>query len=81
MLPMLAGAIIAFLPNKRGWIASRLAIGALFVSCLISLAALACTLDPAHGEALRLATSLTWFTFGDVTLRLCLLYTSDAADE
>ena len=73
LLPLLAGGIIAFLPNRRGRIASRLAIGALFVSCLIALAAFVCTLAPAEGEAFRLATSLTWFTFGDVALKVGLV--------
>ena len=72
-LPLLAGAVIAFLPNRRGRLAARLAIGALFGSCLIALAALICTLAPAHGESFRLATSLTWFTFGEVALKVGLV--------
>ena len=73
LLPLIAGGIIAFLPNGRGRIASKLAIGALFVSCLIALGAFVCTLAPVEGEAFRLATSQNWFTFGDVALKVGLL--------
>ena len=73
-LPLLAGGIIAFLPNRHGRLASMLAIGALFVSCLIAMAALACALKPvAEGEPYRLATSLTWFSYGDVALKVGLV--------
>ena len=65
LLPLLAGGIIAFLPNRSGRFASKLAIGALFISCLIALAALACALTPSEGKPL-VASSLTWLTFGDV---------------
>ena len=74
VLPLLAGGLIAFLPNRRGRLASKLAIGALFVSGLIAMAALACALTPAaEGEPYRLATSLTWFSYGDVSLKVGLL--------
>jgi NADH-quinone oxidoreductase subunit L len=70
LLPLLAGGIIAFLPNNRGRIASKLALIALFGSLLISLGALVCCI----GETgFRLATSFDWFTFGDVTLKVGLL--------
>jgi NADH-quinone oxidoreductase subunit L len=69
LLPLLAGGIIAFLPNRRGRIASKLAVVALFGSCLIALAALFCALP---GKPL-VATSLTWLTFGDVALKVGLL--------
>ncbi|MEY4569627.1 MAG: hypothetical protein RLZZ398_1066 [Verrucomicrobiota bacterium] len=69
LLPLLAGGIIAFLPNHRGRIASKLALVALFGSCLIALAALFCALP---GKPL-MANSLTWLTFGDVTLKIGLL--------
>ena len=72
MLPLLAGGIIAFLPNRLGRMASKLAIAALFGSCLIALAALACALAPSGGKPL-VASSLTWFTFGDVALNVGLL--------
>jgi NADH-quinone oxidoreductase subunit L len=72
LLPLLAGGIIAFLPNRSGRFASKLAIGALFISCLIALAALACALTPSGGKPL-VASSLTWLTFGDVALKVGLL--------
>jgi NADH-quinone oxidoreductase subunit L len=74
LLPLLAGGIIAFLPDRRGRIASKLAIGALFVSCLIALAALVCALSPAaEGKSFQLATSGEWFQFGDQTLKVGML--------
>ena len=72
LLPLLAGGIIAFLPNKRGKLASQVALAALFGSCLISLAALVCALAPSEGEPL-VATARTWFTFGDVNLKVGVL--------
>ena len=78
--PLLAAGIIAFLPNKLGRLASRLAIGALFLSCLLALAFLIHTvgltgavLAPGEDGPFRFATSLTWFTFGDVALKVGLL--------
>ena len=70
LLPLIAGGIIALLPDKHGRIASKLAIGALFVSCVIALAALACSLTPKEVEAFA---PVTWFTFGDVALKVGLL--------
>jgi NADH-quinone oxidoreductase subunit L len=72
LLPLLAGGIIAFLPNRRGRIASKLAVVALLGSCLIALAALFCALAPSEGKPL-VATSLTWLTYGDVALKVGLL--------
>ena len=72
LLPLLAGGIIAFLPNRRGRIASKLAVVALVGSCLIALAALFCALAPSEGKPL-VATSLTWLTYGDVALKVGLL--------
>ncbi len=71
LLPLIAGGIIAFLPDSRGRIASKLAIGALFVSCVISLVALACSLAPK--ETVEGFAPITWFTFGDVALKVGLL--------
>jgi NADH-quinone oxidoreductase subunit L len=74
VLPLLAGGIIAFLPDRRGRIASKLAIGALLVSCLIALGTLACALNPAgEGKAFQLATSAEWFRFGDQPVKVGLL--------
>jgi NADH-quinone oxidoreductase subunit L len=73
LLPLLAGAVIAFLPDQCGRLASRLTVAALFVSGLIALAALGCTLNPDDGQSFRMATSCDWFTYGDVVLKLGLL--------
>ena len=73
LLPLLAGGIIAFLPNRKGGVASKIALGALGVSCLISLLSLVCTLAPVDGEVFRLATAVPWFTFGDSVLRVGML--------
>ncbi|MDP3850605.1 MAG: NADH-quinone oxidoreductase subunit L [Luteolibacter sp.] len=70
LLPLLAGGIIAFLPDTRGRIASKLAIAALFVSCLLALGALVCVLAPGNE---RIPAPLTWFSFGDVELKIGLL--------
>jgi NADH-quinone oxidoreductase subunit L len=70
LLPLLAGGIIAFLPNKRGRIASRLAAVALFASCLIALGALVCSVSE---PGFRLATAVDWFAFGDVVVKVGLL--------
>ena len=73
LLPLLAGAITAFLPNRLGRPASWLALGALLTSCLIALAALACALAPVHEKAFHLETVSTWFSFGDVALKVGLV--------
>ena len=70
LLPLIAGGIIAFLPDKRGRIASKIALGALFISCVMALAALACSLAPKEVEAFA---PVTWFTYGDVSLKVGLL--------
>lgn len=70
LLPLLAGGIIAFLPDDKGRIASKLAIGALSVSCLLALGALVCVLAPGKTHV---PAALTWFTFGDVALKIGLL--------
>lgn len=70
LLPLIAGGIIALLPNRRGRIASKLAIGALSISCLLALGALVCVLTPGK---VHVPAPLTWFTFGDVTLKVGLL--------
>jgi NADH-quinone oxidoreductase subunit L len=70
LLPLLAGGIIAFLPDSKGRVASKLAIGALGLSCVIALGGLACVLTPG---TVRVPAPLTWFTFGDVDLKIGLL--------
>jgi NADH-quinone oxidoreductase subunit L len=79
LLPLLAGGIIAFLPDARGKIAAKLAIGALGVSTLLALSALLCTLDPQATGAPRVASSVAWFTFGEVVLKVGLLLDPMAA--
>ena len=64
LLPLLAGGIIAFLPNSRGRLASRIAIGALFVSCLIALGALVCALHPGDLPDGGVMPMVKWFDFG-----------------
>ena len=70
LLPLLAGGIIAVLPDRRGKLASRLAIGALSVSCLLALGALGCVLP---AGTVRIPAPITWFTFGDVDLKIGLI--------
>ncbi|MEI6175376.1 MAG: NADH-quinone oxidoreductase subunit L [Verrucomicrobiota bacterium] len=73
LLPLLAGGITAFLPDRHGKTASKIALGALFVSCLISIGAFICALHPAEGEKIILHTASTWFVFGDVALKVGIL--------
>jgi NADH-quinone oxidoreductase subunit L len=70
LLPLLAGGIIAFLPDARGRLAAKIAISALAVSCVLALGALACVLTPG---IVRIPEPLSWFTFGDVDLKIGLL--------
>jgi NADH-quinone oxidoreductase subunit L len=70
LLPLIAGAVIAFLPNRYGRVASQIATGALFLSCLIALAALLCSLTPGKMESS--IPAVTWLTFGDVALQVGL---------
>jgi len=72
LLSLIAGGVIAFLPNRWGRFASKLALAALGVSCLISLGALACSLAPVGGKPL-VASAVPWFTFGDSSVRVGLL--------
>ncbi len=73
LLPMLAAAAIAFLPNARGRIASKLALGALGLSCVLALLAAACTLTPGEDGPFRLSTVVDWFTFGSTRLQVGVL--------
>jgi NADH-quinone oxidoreductase subunit L len=70
LLPLLAGGIISLLLDRRGRMASRLALGGLAGSCLLAWGALFCCVSDG---GFRVATSLVWFTFGDVAIRLGLL--------
>jgi NADH-quinone oxidoreductase subunit L len=74
LLPLLAGGVIAFLPDTRGQLASKLAMGALAISCVISGMAFVSTWVPENeGLAFRVANSFVWLTYGDVPLTLGLL--------
>ncbi|MCP5532903.1 MAG: NADH-quinone oxidoreductase subunit L [Akkermansiaceae bacterium] len=70
LAPLLAAGVIAFLPDGRGKLASKLAVGGLFVSLIIALGALLCTLKPG---TVIVAPSFEWFSYGDVLLKLGFL--------
>jgi len=70
LLPLLAGGVIAVLPDARGKLASTLAIAALSLSFLLSLGALGCVLS---AGTVRVPAPLTWLTFGDVDLQIGLI--------
>ena len=73
LLPLLAGGITAFMPNRMGRPASWLALAALFASCVIAVTALACSLAPVHEHAAPTPPVYTWFSFGDVVLQVGLV--------
>ncbi|HEX5791510.1 MAG TPA: proton-conducting transporter membrane subunit, partial [Luteolibacter sp.] len=70
LLPLLAGGVIALLPDRRGKLACTLAIGALSGSMVIALLALLNRIS--HTGAL-ITEPVTWFVFGDTPLRVGLL--------
>lgn len=70
LLPLLAGALITFLPDAWGRIASRVAVGTLFLSFLLALACLVASLTPGR---CWIPAPVTWFVFGDVSLKVGLL--------
>jgi NADH-quinone oxidoreductase subunit L len=70
MLPLLAAAIIAFLPNARGRIASKLAIGALFASGVVAIYALIFSIQ---SSGIHILNPVTWFTFGNVSMKIGLV--------
>jgi NADH-quinone oxidoreductase subunit L len=71
LLPLMAAGVIALLPDGRGKIASQVALGALFVSGLIALAALGCTLAPSSAPVI--ATAHNWFTYGEEAVKVGML--------
>lgn len=71
LLPLLAGGVIAFLPDSRGKVASKIALSALFGSCIIALAALFCTLSPSASPVI--SSSYTWFTYGSEAVKVGVL--------
>jgi len=70
LLPLLAAGVIAFLPDARGRLACKLAIGALFASGVIAMLALWSAIA---AEAPQVFQPLTWFTFGDVAMKVGLV--------
>jgi NADH-quinone oxidoreductase subunit L len=71
LLPLFAAGVIALLPDGRGKLASKVALGALFVSCLIAIGALISTLAPSTAPVV--ATAHTWFTYGDEAVKVGML--------
>lgn len=71
LLPFFAAGVTAFMPNSQGKLASKIALGALGVSCLIALSALACALSPSDGPVV--ATTIPWLQYGDVVLNIGVL--------
>lgn len=70
LLPLLAAAVIAFLPDSRSKWAARLAIGALAGSCVIALMGLWATIQ---SPSARAVDSLSWFQFGGVEMSVGLV--------
>jgi NADH-quinone oxidoreductase subunit L len=76
LLPLAAGGVMALLPDRRGKLASRLAIAALAASCVLALLALAVAVED---RSLRVTSDVEWFTFGDVVIKVGLLLDPMAA--
>lgn len=70
LLPLLAAGVIAFLPDARGRLASKLAIAGLFLSGVISMMALWSSIESSIPQVFE---PLTWFTFGAVALKVGLV--------
>jgi NADH-quinone oxidoreductase subunit L len=70
-LPIVAAGIIALLKQPRRKLASSLAIGSLFLSLLLSLAAFADVLAGwMSGHAVRETVNFAWLTFGTTSVDL-----------
>jgi NADH-quinone oxidoreductase subunit L len=70
-LPIMAAGIIALLKQPKRKLASSLAIGSLFLSLLLSIAAFADVLAGwASGQAVRETVNFTWLTFGASSVEL-----------
>jgi len=70
-LPIVAAGIIALLKQPKRKLASGLAIGSLFLSLLLSLAAFAEVLAGwASGHAVRETVNFAWLTFGTTPVEL-----------
>ncbi len=72
LLPLLAAGVIAFLPDGRGRLASRLALAAQGLACVVALMALAAALGGGGDTVFRSFTSHSWFRFGEMDLRVGL---------
>jgi NADH-quinone oxidoreductase subunit L len=70
LFPLVAAAISALLPRRRRFLSATLAIGAMSLSCVFALRALAGTLSMGHGEQARAVWNFTWFRFGSTELSL-----------
>lgn len=74
LLPLAASGLLAMLPDRRGRLASFVAIGALAGSLSIAACALIGVLHPADGGGvMRSTSSFLWFAIGDQPLRIGLL--------
>jgi NADH-quinone oxidoreductase subunit L len=69
VLPLVAAACIALMKQPARKPAAALAIGAMGLAFILSLAAFFSTLG-ATGEAARQVYNFTWFSFGETSLRL-----------
>ncbi|MGD0537648.1 MAG: NADH-quinone oxidoreductase subunit L [Verrucomicrobiota bacterium] len=68
-LPLLAAGVSALAPRRCRRLSAGLAIGAMALAFLLSLAAFAETLQR-HGEQARQVFNFPWFQFGDAWLQL-----------
>ncbi len=71
-LPFLAAGVTALMPNSKGKLASKVALAALFVSCIIALTAFVCAITPSE-EGPLVASSIPWMTYGDVVVSVGML--------
>jgi NADH-quinone oxidoreductase subunit L len=70
-LPIVAAGIIALIKQPKRRLASSLAIGSLFLSLLLSLAAFADVLAGwLSGQAVRETVNFSWLTFGNTSVDL-----------
>ncbi len=70
-LPFAAAGITAFLERKYRKLAASLVIGAIFISLLLSLCAVAHVLKGGHDQVMYY--NFTWFSYGDTAIRLGFL--------
>ncbi len=70
VLPLLAAGVLALLPRRARRVAAGLAIGALAVSLVLALAALAATRAAPEPEGFRAVVNFPWLAWGEHTLML-----------